>query len=60
MHKDLSDDDRHWIEADAREVVRGVSGYNQSLALAREVWINAFDKAAERYDSTVAKEAEVG
>jgi hypothetical protein len=46
MHKDLSDDWRSVVEAIARNDAQVAYETGESLALARECWINAFDKAA--------------
>ena len=51
MHKDLSDTYREQLKDDARATVIWMHSRKQSLALAREAWINAFDKAAEELDA---------
>ena len=51
MHKDLSEDWRFIIEDAAAHGARYAFVSGQSLALAREAWINAFDKAAEELDA---------
>lgn len=50
MHKDLSDAMRVTVEAWAEAEAEGIHSHGQSLALARECWINAFDKAAAELD----------
>ena len=52
MHKDLSDTWRNAVEANARNDARVAYETGESLALAREAWINAFDKAAEELDAS--------
>lgn len=47
MGKDLSDEWRDEIAGRAKLDARALSNAGQSLALAREAWLNAFDKAAE-------------
>ena len=59
-HNDLNTDFRLSLEASAIQWADALAEAGQSLAIAREAWINAFDKAADELDSTVAKEAEVG
>jgi len=51
MHKDLSDTARASIEHGARGIVDALLQTGQSLGLAREAWINAFDKAAAELDA---------
>ena len=51
MHKDLSDEWREVVECDAAMVARNSHVRNQSLAIAREAWLAAFDKAASELDS---------
>lgn len=51
MHKDLSDEWRGQIERAASHDARTLMRDGQSLALAREAWINAFDKAAQELDA---------
>ena len=51
MHKDLSDGYRDEIEQSARELAQRMFEQDESLALAREAWINAFDKAAEELEA---------
>ena len=50
MHKDLDDSNRRWIDDIARSMALSLIREGQSLALAREAWINAFDKAAHELD----------
>ena len=54
-HKDLSDDLREFFELQADVMARHASTEGQSLALAREAWINAFDKAASELEATDAE-----
>lgn len=54
MHKDLSDEARRLVEALAETAVDAVTRRQQSLAIAREAMINAFDSAA------LAQETEQG
>lgn len=51
MHKDLSDHDRAAAECLAEAFAADLHDNGQSLAIAREAWINAFDKAAEELDA---------
>ena len=51
MHKDLSGKEREHLEANARVEARWMQDHNQSLAIAREAWINAFDAAAKELDN---------
>ena len=51
MHKDLSDELRLVVEALAEAKADSIHSRGQSLALARECWINAFDKAAAELDN---------
>jgi hypothetical protein len=51
MHKDLSDKGRSAIEDSAYAIVAGVFRAGQSLGIAREAMINAFDRAAEELDA---------
>ena len=51
MHKDLRDDYRPSVEGTARGMAISLHAQGQSLALAREAWINAFDKAAEELEA---------
>lgn len=46
MHKDLSEASRVWIEEQAAIICRIMHTDHQSLAIAREAMINAFDKQA--------------
>lgn len=55
MHKDLSEGDRLFIEADTEAMVVDLFHRGQSLAIAREAWINAFDKAAEELETRNAQ-----
>lgn len=47
MSKDLSDEYRPRIEGMAQGMAISLHAQGQSLALTREAWINAFDRAAE-------------
>ena len=47
MHKDLSDFFRGFVEDDARDLVAALVIADESLAIAREAWLNTFDKAAQ-------------
>lgn len=49
-HKDLSDVNRDIVIANATWVAHLSFQSGQPLALAREAWINAFDKAAEELE----------
>jgi hypothetical protein len=51
MHKDLDNAMRATVEAWAEAEADGIHSRGQSLALAREAWINAFDKSAEVLDN---------
>lgn len=51
MHKDLSDHWRTVIECAAEHCANFTSIEGQSLAIAREAWINAFDRSAEELDT---------
>lgn len=51
MHKDLSDDCRIGTETFAKAQAEALFARGQSLALAREAWINAFDKAATELEA---------
>ena len=55
-HKDLSEAWRGQIERAAEHDARTLTRDGQSLALAREAWISAFDKAAEELEATDAKD----
>ena len=55
MHKDLSDDWRDWLETQAMLLAVSAFHEGQSLAIAREAWLAAFDKAAEELDSDGTK-----
>lgn len=50
MNKDLNDAMRETVEAWAQADAEGIHAHGQSLSLAREAWINAFDKAASELD----------
>ena len=50
MHKDLSDSLRPRVEGLADGMAQSLHAQGQSLAIAREAWINAFDKAAAELD----------
>ena len=50
-HRDLSDEFRPVVEMQGKMLVWSMAQYGQSLALAREAWINAFDREAERLDA---------
>lgn len=50
MHKDLNDQWRALVEDEAEYMATDITDFGQSLALARECWINAFDKAAAELD----------
>ena len=56
MRKDLSDSDRRGLVQSAECWVADLHEDGQSLALARECWINAFDKAAEELENTDGQE----
>lgn len=45
-HKNLDHEHRPRLEGMAEGVVHVLHASGQSLALAREAWLNAFDKAA--------------
>lgn len=51
MHKDLSDLCRAIVEGMAEGLAEAMMDKGQSLALAREAWIAAFDAAAEKLDA---------
>ena len=51
MHKDLSDEWRFGLEEEAGIWARSLHEVGESLAIAREAWLAAFDKAAEELDS---------
>lgn len=51
MHKDLSDSFRAATVVGIGAIVGELHRQGQSLAIAREVMINAFDKAAEELDA---------
>ena len=51
MHKDLSDNMRQRFETGAAYGAQVAFERGESLALAREAWISAFDKAAEELDA---------
>lgn len=57
MHKDLDDSNRSWIDDIARSMALSLVREGESLDLAREAWINAFDKAAEELDGGVDADA---
>lgn len=46
MHKDLSNGARREIEQEARDLVEYLKGTDQSVAIARQAFINALDEAA--------------
>ena len=50
-HKDLSDGMRQRFETGAAYGAQVAYERGESLALARECWINAFDKAAEEMEA---------
>ena len=50
-HKDLSDRWRIEVQECAFDMAAELNDFGQSLALAREAWINAFDRAAEELDA---------
>jgi hypothetical protein len=50
MHKDLSDKTRFDLTQSACDAADVVELKGESLALAREVWLNAFDRMAEELD----------
>lgn len=47
-HLDLSDRWREEVERDAEELVAMLKLEKQSLGIARECWINAFDRVSAR------------
>ena len=51
MHKDLSDKAREHTILSAVARANVLHNTGQSLALAREAWIKAFDAAAEKLDA---------
>ena len=51
MHKDLSDEERECLVESAERTASSAFYSGESLALAREAWINAFDKAAAELDN---------
>ena len=51
MHKDLSDEWRLSVENEAKWLARDLHENRESLAIAREAMIDAFDKEAERLDN---------
>ena len=51
MHKDLRHTARTVVEVSAHCLAQAIAKDGQSLALAREAWINAFDKAAAELDA---------
>ena len=51
MHRDLTKEHRHRVQGMAEGMVNALDAQKQSLALAREVFINAFDKAAAELDA---------
>lgn len=54
MHKDLSDQLRATIENSASRLAITLHKLETpSLAITREAWINAFDKAAEELDAPI-------
>lgn len=50
MHKDLSDQMRDEVARNAGWLAVYVSNNQQSLAIAREAWIEVFDREAARLD----------
>ena len=54
-HKDLSDEWRKDAEGWARNLAGRLTQDGQSLAIAREAWLAAFDKAAEELDNDGTK-----
>ena len=54
-HKDLSSEEREYVEATGTILARDLRRSGQSLALAREAWINAFDRAAEAMEAEDGK-----
>lgn len=50
MHKDLSDEWREIVRLRAEMAATNLNEAGQSLAIAREAWVNAFDKAASELD----------
>jgi len=50
MHKDLDMGWRILVEDASRYMSEDLREHGQSIALAREAWINAFDKAASELD----------
>lgn len=51
MHKDLSDEYRGWVSRLAADTAESLLYSGQGLAIAREVLISVFDKAAEELDA---------
>jgi hypothetical protein len=51
MHKDLDDTSRKMIEANARNDAKVMHETGQSLAIAREAWLNEFDRTAAELDA---------
>ena len=50
MNKDLSDKTRGHIQWTAKNWAKTLRAEDESLALAREAWINAFDRAAKELE----------
>ena len=55
MHKDLSEEWRGDVNCWARDLAGWLTQGGQSLAIAREAWLAAFDKAAEELDNDGTK-----
>ena len=55
MHKDLSEEWRGYIEGAVESLAEGLFEDGESLAIAREAWLAAFDKAAEELDNDGTK-----
>jgi hypothetical protein len=51
MHKDLDEKWHHTLAVMAQAVAHSISAEGQSLALARQAWLSAFDAEAERLDA---------
>lgn len=51
MHKDLSDEERDELADNIERIVSSLFHSGESLAIARECLINAFDRAAEALDA---------
>ena len=50
-HRDLSEHYRDWVGDMVKQIVETLNFEEQSLAIAREAMINAFDREAERLDA---------